>query len=508
MIRLRLSLLVVAVGLLLSAAPDASGFVFTATRKKVTNIADHFTRHPAPDKKAKKVVFLSRAGHEGVLPPFEFEDTFDFDGSGNDFASGSPPSPACPTCADVADIDNPTNVYLWTKSSNEVSQLTFSESGGDGANRWPEIDSRGDWVAWDSDRDHVPGAPGNADANGEIFLARVSTGTITQVTDTIGGGADANRRVAIGDKGDVLVFESTRDFASVPSCSMPDETTSCANADGNAEIMVYEPEGARLMQLTATTGDTAGVANIRARVSVDGRFVVFQSTRDPGATPAAGTICTGLDDVSACANVDGSSEIFLYDRKDRDLTQVTSTGAGLCGGEDANQRADVSKKGKYVVFQSKCEDELNAGGCGACDANNEIFVVARKKQEIHQVTLSDAGRNRFPRIASTGAYIAFQSDRSYVGENVAHEDALYLLRRSSLAASGFLTSRTQLLEDAILSGGGTLQNPVARVTVPNFTGGFDTDIDRIGLSGNGQFLLFHNGKDVTNQETWLVDRKK
>lgn len=485
---------------------DSTAIVATATRLKVTNIYDKFTRHPVPDKKGKKVVFLSRAGHEG--PGFDFAETFDFDGSGNDFGSGSPPRPPCPNCADVAASDNPANLYLWTKGSNEISQLTFSVSGGDAANRWPEIDSRGDWVAWDSDRDHVAGAPGNADANGEIFLVELATGAITQVTDTAGGGADANRRVSVGDKGAVLVFESTRDFASDGMCTMPDGTTACANADGNSEIVIYDADLGRKTQLTSTAGDTGGVANIRARVSVDGRYVVFQSTRDLGTQIAPGSSCVQLGGLAPCSNPDGSAEIYRYDREDREFVQITSTGGGLCSGEDANQRADVSKKGKYVVFQSKCEDELNAAGCGACNANNEIFLVSMKKGEIHQVTLSDAGRNRWPRISGTGAYIAFQSDRSYDGVNAGHADALYLLRRSSTKTTALLTSRTQLLEDAILSGAGVLQHPVARITVPDFTGGFDTDIDRLGLSTNGQYLTFHNGQGVANQEVWIFDRKK
>lgn len=486
----------------------ADALVFPATRAKVTNIADRLTRHPAPDKKAKKIAFLSRAPHEGLVPPFDFEDTFDFDGTGNDFAEGTSPSPACPSCADVDDPDNPTNVYLWNRSSNEIAQLTFSESGGDAANRWPAIDSKGVWVAWDSDRDHTPGAPGNADANGEIFLVETATGSITQVTNTTGGGADANRRVSIGDKGRTLVFESTRDFSGNASCTLPDGSSPCANPDENGEILIYAPETSTLTQLTVTTGDTAGSANSRARVSIDGRFVVFQSTRDLGLEATAGTTCTQLADDSPCSNADGSSEIFLFDRKELQLRQITNTGGGLCGGDDANQRPDVSKKGKYILFQSKCEDELNPAGCGACNANNEIFLVATKKREIHQVTLSDAGRNRFPRISATGAYLAFQSDRSYDGQNLLHDDAIYLLRRTSTATSAVLTSRTQLLEDTVLSGAGVLQHPLARLIVPNFTGGFDTDIDRLGLSANGQFLTFHNGKDVAHQEIWVVDRKK
>jgi len=496
------------VAVLVSAAPHASANVFTATRSKLTNIADRFTRHPAPDKKARKVVFLSRAPHQGLAPAFEFTQTFDFDGSGNSFAAGAPPSPACPLCADVDDDDNPTNVYVWIKKTNEVAQLTFSVSGGDAANRWPEIDLTGKWVAWDSDRDHTPGAPGNADGNGEIFLIELATSAITQVTDTTGGGADANRRVSIGDRGKLFVFESTRDFAADPSCKMPDGLAACSNPDGNAEIMLYDRESGSLTQLTATTGDTGGVASIRARVSVDGRYVVFQSTRDLGVEIAPGTTCLQLDGTSACTNVDGSSEIFRYDRQALAFVQVTSTGAGSCSGENANQHADVSKGGKYVVFQSRCEDELNGPGCGACDGNDEIFLVGMRRRDLHQVTLSDAGRNRFPRISGNGAYIAFQSNRSYEGENVAHDDALYMLRRSITKTSATFTSPTQLLEDAVLSGGGVVQHPLVRLTTPDFTGGFDTEIDRLGLSGNGRFLTFHNGKDTARQEIWLVDRKK
>src|SRR5581483_2711240 len=275
--------------------------------------------------------------------------------------------------------------------------------------------------------------------------------------------------------------------------------------DGNSEIMVYKRDTGKFIQVTKTTGGTSQ-ANVRARVSDDGRFVAFQSTRSFAGSLAGGIVCTQLDGVSACDNADANGEIMLVDLKDNLMTQVTNTApGGGCTGTTANERAEVSTRGGYVSFQSTCEAQLNPSGCGACNNNDEVFLANIKKKTIQQLTISDAGYNRVPRVSGNGTYVVFESNRSYKTQNPSHGRTIYLLRRSNGRAPTGQTAPGQVIEDGSSA---LLQNAKAQISSTAFSGGFNSAIEQFGVSFNGRFVAFDNQKNVGNQEIFFVDGKK
>jgi Tol biopolymer transport system component len=493
----------------LSFSTTARADLSTATAKLVTNTKGGKNQNPVVDKGGKTIVFTSNVDQAGgsIGAPSE---TFDHDDAGNDFATGAPPNPICVGCDGVNDSTG--NLFVWRLKgkgsipANSVQQITFSNAGGFAANQFPDLNQKGTFIAWDSDQNHTGS---NADANREIFLYDLRAGTTSQVTDTIGNGDTANRSANLDDKGRTLVFDSRVDFAAVLTCKQTDGATPCSNADGNSEIMALDRTTGLLTQITNTTGNAAN-SNIRGRVSNDGRYVAFQSTRDFATEPGTVASCTLLDGVTACGNADGNGEIMLFDRTDNLLTQITNTAsAGPCSGNNPNERVEISKRGKYLTWQSKCEVALNPTGCGDCDGNDEVFLAEIKAKRVVQATISQGGFNRVPRISGSGRYIVFESNRGYLGTNAGHSRTLYVLKRvpfKDVSAQG-LTAKVQLEEDATLNGGGIAQNPDADATTINFTGGFNTTIEQFGVSTNGRFVAFDNSKGVGNQETWLVDRK-
>lgn len=486
----------------------ASAYVPIATANLVTNTKGGRNEMPSVDKKGGVVVFVSHSDHvNGVSTPAT--GTFDFDNTGNDYATGAAPSPSCPNCTSVDNGDG--NLYLWrlkkkgAAPANSVTQLTFSNSGGFSANEFPEIDQKAQWVVWNSRADHTGG---NADGNSEIFMVDLRTLAITQITETTGDGSRANRTATITDKG-IVVFDSTRDFAAAGTCRRPDGVSACSNGDGNSEVMIYDSTTGDFTQVTDTVGDGTD-AQRYPRVSVDGNFIVFQSTRDFSGALTGGVSCIGLDGVTPCSN-DTNGEIMMYDVELRQLTQVTNTiEQSGCNSKDSNRRPEVSKKGKYIVFQSECEDQLNPTGCGDCggSANNqEVFLVDKRKAQVSQVTISHGGWNRSPRINATGKYIAFDTNRNYLGLNSTHSERLYILKRSSTKQTTGLTARMQVEEDPVLQARGIQQHPRVQATTIGFFGGFPGS-ERIGMSGNGRIVAFESSKDVGNQEIWRVDRAR
>jgi len=507
--RLCLSILVLVVASTWLFAPGlVTAFVTIASSKLVTNTTGGKNQNPAIDQSGKVIVFTSNTDHRRATGTiFDPPAAFDFNGAGNGFTPpvAADPNPSCTNCVD-ANL-NSGNLFLWrlakkgSSPANSVRQLTFSASGDFASNQAPDISQRGNFVGWDSDRDHVAG---NADGNREIFLLEVATGAIAQVTTTTGGSDAANRGASLSDDGKLLAFDSSRDLAG-PACALGDGVSPCANADGNAEVVVYDRVAGRFVQVTSTSGGT-GNANRRARISNDGRYVGFQSNRDFGGALPGGASCAQLDGVSPCGNADGNGEIVLFDRKENRFTQITNTvSGGGCSGTDPNERVELNKQGKLVSFQSKCEAQLNPTGCGDCDGNDEVFVADIGKKGLQQLTISKGGFNRVPRISGQGSWLVFESSRNYKGLNPSHGRAIYFLRRKSGKAPAGQTGPGQLIEDSTSP---LAQNAKTEAVIASVTNGFNSTIEQFGLSGNGRFVTFDNQKSVGNQEIWRVDRNK
>ena len=475
------------------------GINFAPTPRLVTNTTSGQNQNASLDKRGEFVVFTSNVNHVAGVDNSSPAGAFDFDSSGNDFTppGATHPDPRCLNCSAVDSGDG--QLYLWQRSANTLQQLTFTTGGGFTANQLPDINQNGTVVAWDSDRDHTPGSPGNADGNREIFTLDLASDTISQVTNTVGGGETANRNVNWSDAGDLLVFESTRDFSAVSSCTLGDGTSPCSNPDGNSEIMLFDQPSNTFTQITQTTGGDDS-ANNRPRISNEGRFVAFQSTRDFSGSLPAGAICTKIDGGS-CGN-EGNGEIMRYDRLTNSFLQVTDT---TCDGATANERVEISKGGRFITWQSACESQLDAGGCGSCGGNDEAFLFDAKGATITQLTISASGFNRVPRIAGNGRYIIFESNRNYKNLNPGHARTLYILKQSSGVASAGSSAPGQLVEDGSSS---LVQNPHTKVLTVNFAGGFNTSVEQFGASSRGRFFVFDNKKGVRNQEIWFLDRTR
>jgi hypothetical protein len=173
--------------------------------------------------------------------------------------------------------DGNQEIFLFDTTTATFTQLTNTTGG---ANSGAAINSNGTRIAFESNRNLTPGAPGNADGNFEIFLFDTTTATFTQLTNTTGGD---NFSAAINAVGTRIAFDSDRNLT--PGAP--------GNADGNTEIFLFDTTTATFTQLTNTTGGN----NIFAAIDAAGTRIAFQSNRD--LTPGAP------------GNADGNTEIFL-----------------------------------------------------------------------------------------------------------------------------------------------------------------------------------------------------
>jgi Ca2+-binding RTX toxin-like protein len=144
----------------------------------------------------------------------------------------------------------------------------------------------------------------------------------------------------------------------------------------------------------APNGSQVDGSSSGARLSADGRYLVFES--------AATNLVTGDDN--------GARDIF---RKDLTTGEIVLVSAAADGGRTDTHsfNAEISADGRYVVFESSAENLVAGDGNGTTD----IFRKDLTTGEILRVSLADDGsqavvESRTAHISADGRYVVFESD--------------------------------------------------------------------------------------------------
>ena len=217
--------------------------------------------------------------------------------------------------------------FLYDSTTGGFTQVT--DTTGLGGNGVPSLSGDGTRLAFVSDH-NLTGR--NADANVEIFLYDTQTGDFTQVTDTPNTAAGFNGGRSLSGDGTHLAFVSNHNLTG-------------GNADGNAEIFLYDSTGG-IAQVTDTTGGGLTAPSLNG----DGTRLAFGSNHN----------LTG-------GNADGNLETFLYDVGSGSFTQVTDT-TGNSGG--FGYGVSLNGDGTRLVIAST--RDMTGGNP---DGNVEIFLA-------------------------------------------------------------------------------------------------------------------------------------
>jgi Tol biopolymer transport system component len=316
--------------------------------------------------------------------------------------------------------DGNAELFLFDTTSGLFTQITNTTGGsiGNSGNSFPAINATGTRIAFASDRNLVPGSPGNADGNDEIFLFDTTTGLFTQITNTVGSGASAPTINAAGTRiayilgGQVVLFDTTTGVPTpittgggcrAPSidaagtriafiCTADLTPGSPGNADNSPEIFLFDTTTSVLRQITNTSAGPVE-SFTQPAISGNGARIAFVFDRDlaPGSP----------------GNADGSSELFLFDIASGVFTQITNNPAGFLS---PTFRVSINGTGTRIVFH--WPGNLTPGNPGNADGNSEIFLFDTTTGLFTQITNSTGGGNVLPSISADGTRIAFFSDRN------------------------------------------------------------------------------------------------
>lgn len=183
-------------------------------------------------------------------------------------------------------------------------------------------------------------------------------------------------------------------------------------------------------------------------------------------------------------NPDHNEEIFLYDKADASLVQVTTTTQPL-----HYNTPSISADGTRIVFRSA--DDI---GGGNPDRNSEIFLYDATGPTVTQLTDTTGGAgdadddgiedgesaNREPALSGDGTRVAFTSDRNHDGSNSEGNDEVFLWDES----------------------GPSITHITATVSRENTQPSISAAGDRVSFVSNGRF---GGGNADRNYEVFLWD---
>ncbi|MBI5929659.1 MAG: PD40 domain-containing protein [Chloroflexi bacterium] len=149
-----------------------------------------------------------------------------------------------------------------------------------------------------------------------------------------------------------------------------------------------------------TGGATPGNNNSDpARISSDGRFIVFESASD-----------------NLVANdTNGVNDIFVFDQLNCTTNRVSLSSAGLQSNERSTN-PQISSDGRYVAYQSLASNLVS----GDTNTVEDIFVRDRQTNITSRVSVSTAGAQATggpsfnPVISGDGRYVAYESSATNI----------------------------------------------------------------------------------------------
>jgi Tol biopolymer transport system component len=278
--------------------------------------------------------------------------------------------------------DGNREVFLYQWSTGAIMQVTETV----GVNNFrPRLNGDGSRLAFLSEA-NLAGT--NADGNKELFYSDDRGLTYSQVTDTDAGIRSPNFP-AINYLGDRIAFSSRNDFVG-------------DNGDRNEEVFVYDIPSRTFFQATDGTGGCSSqVPGEEGPVfDLSGNLVVLMSDCDFNG-----------------GNQDGSFEACVADLKKGSVEQITQSSVDTYG-------MSISGDGRLVAMSSRGGNFVGDND----DGSNEIFLFDRTNRNFTQLTNGPSDTNSYEGSLNVdGTAVGFSSGGNFDGSNPEGNDEPYLV---------------------------------------------------------------------------------
>lgn len=236
----------------------------------------------------------------------------------------------------AGDTNDATDVFVRDLEAGETARVSVASDGTQGdAGSWePVISSDGRYVAFESGATNL--VAGDTNGKDDVFLHDRDTGDtfrMSVASDGTQGNWDS-WGAAISASGRFVAFHSQ---ASV---------LVAGDTNGKTDVFVRDRQTSSTERVSVSSGGAQGDENSSsARLSDDGRYVVFQS--------AASTLVP--------ADTNAQSDVFVRDRQLDTTTRVSVASDGTPANYESRYAA-ISGDGRYVVFRSQANNLVSDGG--------------------------------------------------------------------------------------------------------------------------------------------------
>ncbi|MBN2492086.1 MAG: PD40 domain-containing protein [Planctomycetes bacterium] len=249
----------------------------------------------------------------------------------------------------------------------------------------PRFSPDGGYVAFESWGNNL--VPNDTNERGDIFLKDLVGGTLS--------------RVSLGNQGQQANASSGYPSLSTAARCVAFETTSAnlvpGDTNGVTDIFVRDLGAGQVTRVSVSSQGAEGDDHCtRARISADGRYVVFQS-RATNLVPC---------DTNRCADV------FHHDRQTQVTQRVSVSSQGGEGDGDSDWPV-VAAGGRWIVFQSAATNLV----LGDTNQVDDIFIHdiqhgATSCLSVDASGLEVYGESYWPSLSPNGRWVTFTSKSS------------------------------------------------------------------------------------------------
>lgn len=263
-----------------------------------------------------------------------------------------------------------------TKTSGEEATTNYSSS--------PSISADGRFISFISSASDL--VAGDSNGNADVFVKDLQTGTITMVT-TNSSGVQGNG---------YAIFHSISGDGRYVAYSSNSSNLVAGDTNGKEDVFVKDMQTGITTRISTDSNGNQGIGgggSSNPKISVDGRYVVFESTSTnlvPGDTNA-------------------TFDVFVKDLQTGITTRVSTDSNGNQS-NGMSFTASISADGRYVTFESYASNLVSGDTNGKAD----IFVKDLQTGSTTRVSTNSSGTqatddSSYSTISADGRYVAFQS---------------------------------------------------------------------------------------------------
>jgi Tol biopolymer transport system component len=246
----------------------------------------------------------------------------------------------------AGDTNGKQDIFVHDRLTGQTTRVSVASDGaqGNGDSGQPVISADGRFVAFYSSASNL--VPGDTNGVEDVFVHDRLTGQTTRVSVASDGaqGNGPSWGPSISADGRFVAFESRA------SNLVPGDT------NGTTDVFVHDRHTGQTMRVSvASDGREGNSYSWLARISADGRFVVFTSD--------ASNLVAG--------DTNGTWDVFVHDRLTGQTTMVSVASDGTPG-NGRSIGVSISGDGRFVAFMSEASNLVAGDTNGTWD----VFVAA------------------------------------------------------------------------------------------------------------------------------------